>query len=951
MDGLPYVGHCRPASHTAVFDRKSAQPRASASPLPTDIVGEVTDTDETPAQTETDSVTNETPDTADEITLDTSLTPSDPSDENSGANSADGTTAPEYVGGPVGGDDTSAGDGPKPPVSDVVNDPDPVPEPTPEPNGETPAPDPEEPKKTVKLLDVLAALWGIGVAVMLVYTAVSYFRVSRGLDEAMKTESGVLICDRIQTPFILDYKKPAFWIMIVAVAAIVVLAVCLLTDPVTDDDGDDTAVPSDTTETAPPETDETDYTTAVDTTADETDPPKTDVPPETDVSPYVIDKTVTVKPTVIYNKDGLKVTATELKFGEDSATLYLEYEGNSAFNTYSSITVNGYVIPNALPLDTGMAGSYDVVISYKDLALLGITKIAKIGIPFGFCDETYAHSRMDGSAEVKTSAYGEYDPNENTYRTALADETLQSTFGRELVFFTEGVICKSRHIKILSGAVIKEDGKEKLLLEMKNTSDDVVQMMAGAVLVNGLNVDGDVSRGTPLNPGEISIVEVKLYCGYCSELNDLFGVGRATSVELSLRLSTYGKSGESRKGLPGHKLGIVEVSLYDPNATYSYDSEGAVCFDSDGIRVVYKGDCEASLGNSAEIHFLVENNTEKAFTQYSHVAITAKINGIEVSMAEILTDLKSRRAGILTLCFTYGEFEKLGISSVDDIETVEFTLQLKDQNGEMHGIDVCLITLEDALRSIDGVLDVKDGVIMIDAAGEKMGEYCYMMTDIFSCVREYPLKEQEKIKTLRVGDATITLSQNPSGFGNDIIFGVASVEANGQTVKPIRLNGEPFELDQVFDLSTKAFWADGCFVVSNGDEGNGRVTYILYDGGCEIVSSEGQDTVITLFEEDGKLIFMEKACKFFGGREQWGGIFEECVSRDEIFARYGTARIVNGKLTLTAERIVTIGEEYDLDDIWVTYCINASVDSSEITLDEYLAENAKKYERATPYGE
>lgn len=62
------------------------------------------------------------------------------------------------------------------------------------------------------LIPVLAMVWAIGIIAMLVYAAVSYFRLQKKVGASLSVRDNIWICDDIQTPFILGFFKPSIYI-------------------------------------------------------------------------------------------------------------------------------------------------------------------------------------------------------------------------------------------------------------------------------------------------------------------------------------------------------------------------------------------------------------------------------------------------------------------------------------------------------------------------------------------------------------------------------------------------------------------------------------------------------------------------------------------------------------------------------------------------------------------
>lgn len=62
------------------------------------------------------------------------------------------------------------------------------------------------------IIAVAAVLWVIGVAAMLVYGIVSFIKIRRSMDTAMKLEDNVYQSDKVSSPFILGVVKPKIYI-------------------------------------------------------------------------------------------------------------------------------------------------------------------------------------------------------------------------------------------------------------------------------------------------------------------------------------------------------------------------------------------------------------------------------------------------------------------------------------------------------------------------------------------------------------------------------------------------------------------------------------------------------------------------------------------------------------------------------------------------------------------
>ena len=118
---------------------------------------------------------------------------------------------------------------------------------------------------------------------------------------------------------VLHYKKPAFWVILVAIVAIIVTCVCFLTDPVSDKD-ETTTAPS-TTETPVTTTPQTENTPLTNTPTTTTTPTTTKAP------------TTTTTPTTPVNPDAWKEKVQWIG-GDYSRSAYNEETGKYSIRIY-----------------------------------------------------------------------------------------------------------------------------------------------------------------------------------------------------------------------------------------------------------------------------------------------------------------------------------------------------------------------------------------------------------------------------------------------------------------------------------------------------------------------------------------------------------------------------------------------------------------------------------------
>ncbi len=118
---------------------------------------------------------------------------------------------------------------------------------------------------------------------------------------------------------VLSYKKPAFWAIALAIVTVTVTGVCLLTDPITDKNGE-----TDTSETTDTETDATTETdSGTETETDATTDSET-----TDPTPPEVEKSFSVEN--VYSKNGIEITSAKVVEAYGQKRLILTVKNNTS---------------------------------------------------------------------------------------------------------------------------------------------------------------------------------------------------------------------------------------------------------------------------------------------------------------------------------------------------------------------------------------------------------------------------------------------------------------------------------------------------------------------------------------------------------------------------------------------------------------------------------------------
>lgn len=228
-----------------------------------------------------------------------------------------------------------------------------------------------------------------------------------------------------------------------------------------------------------------------------------------------------------------------------------------------------------------------------------------------------------------------------------------------------------------------------------------------------------------------------------------------------------------------------------------------------------------------------------------------------------------------------------------------------------------------------------DGTVIIPAIGSDDGR---MADQRFSSLYnnlagKLPCSEITKIL---VGGAVIELENNRFA---------RSVTALGHTLE---FSGEDFPVAGNFKF--QAFEAGGCFVLSNNVNGHG-VSYVFTEKGTTEIQTplddgkdEGSSSVGRFYADGNNLCYIRFPRKF-SGTQVVGQWMEQCVSREEFFSETGTITFDGNRLSAHPDETKRLCDVLDVDELFSQWRNTANLDPA-LTLDEFLSQNASKYQRA-----
>lgn len=402
-----------------------------------------------------------------------------------------------------------------------------------------------------------------------------------------------------------------------------------------------------------------------------------------DFEPREFKKTATIEETVLVDESGVKITAKELTYSNYAAELTLVIENNSDKDLsfiansagYSCNSINGYMVPEGYlncDVAAGKKASDTISIGYDTLMLYGIYEIADIEIGFDISDDDYNHT-YTGPRTIQTTAVDGYNYETPYYRENIASKESQAEYDYSVPYFSADAVYEESGLVIASQAVMEnKDGESILLLEVVNTTDEIVGVSTTNIDINGLRVCDSTWSYDSINPGKTAIVDIDLSSVLEPEYWEIYGIAEVGNVALKISF----KDGDSNEvANPAH------ISIDIPGAESTFSMEGTEIYNDNGIRIVSKGVFADPSEYSDDLHILlVAENTSGKTLALHDVYDSLSINDYMATYSFYTTTMEDGSCVMIDiLLWGYG-LDDINISEPSEVKTVEFSLSIKDQN-------------------------------------------------------------------------------------------------------------------------------------------------------------------------------------------------------------------------------------------------------------------------------
>lgn len=390
-------------------------------------------------------------------------------------------------------------------------------------------------------------------------------------------------------------------------------------------------------------------------------------------------KTATIEETVMIDENGVKITATGLKYTNYSVEVELNIENNSDNNLsfisgsagYSCNSVNGYMTNDGYlncEVAAGKKANDSISFSYDELTLYGITDISDIEIGFYTSDDDYNYTYYT-PRQIKTSIFELHDYSKNCYQETISSAAAMNTYNYDITYFSTDSLYNENSVKLLSsGIMVNRDGETALLVEFENTNDSMIDMSISDIAINGLMVNSSTWSSDAINPGKRCIIDIDLSSALDSEYWDIYGINEVGSVSISLK--QYNADGdEITEEIP------IEIAI--SKKTAEYDTNGKEVYNNNGLRIVAKTVMEDTSEYSSDMYILLlAENTGKNTLSIDDVYDSLSVNGYMTDYSYYSQEIKSGESAVIEIKLWESSLKKNNIGSVSDIKEVEIGFEI-----------------------------------------------------------------------------------------------------------------------------------------------------------------------------------------------------------------------------------------------------------------------------------
>ncbi len=393
-----------------------------------------------------------------------------------------------------------------------------------------------------------------------------------------------------------------------------------------------------------------------------------------------INKDSTIDENVIYDKNNIKITSTSIEFYTSSVELNLTIENNTDKNLKflsgtmgnSCNSINGYMVADGYlncDVAAGKKAIDSIDFSLDNLSIYGIDEIASIELSIEIEDDEY-NSVYTEPLLIKTSAYDTYDFGSDPYQETIKSRSSQNGLAYTVDYFSDETIYQHSNVNIISETVITKDNEKYLFLEAENNGNNIVNFRVQDFFINGLMVQSGNWSTDSISPNKKYVSMLNL-TDIADENLERYGIDKIGNIELKVELldTDYNTIADAQQ---------ITIPI---SKKYSYDSSGDEIYNKNNIRIISKGitESESKYSNDMYILWLVENNSNKDIS-IREAGNSSSINGFMFNISFYGENIPAGKAAIVSMHLYDMYLDDINITSADEIEDFEITLQIRDSD-------------------------------------------------------------------------------------------------------------------------------------------------------------------------------------------------------------------------------------------------------------------------------
>ncbi len=395
----------------------------------------------------------------------------------------------------------------------------------------------------------------------------------------------------------------------------------------------------------------------------------------------IFSKTGKIDETVIYDIYGIKIIANEIEYKDYTADLKLTIENNTNIDlsflagvlAYSCNSINGYMVDSGYlncDVNAGKKAKAALSFDYDSLLIYGITEIADLEIGIKISDSDY--NDVDQIVyPLKTTLAASHDYTPDYFQTAIRNKALMNQYSYTIPYSNNETIYDQNGISIVCETLLSKGSESLLLLEAKNSTAETVDLETSHICINGINVQSYTYSSHTINPGKTCIMDLTTEYMMDSSLYPYFGINSIESISMNItqKNANYESITSPQK---------ITVQLADNVSPV--DDSGTEIYNQNGVRIIYKGIYEEegfSIYYHAEFLIINSNGFEICINdEYNSLSV----NDYMVHSWNMSKDVSQNEACAYEYDLSESSLKEIGITSPDQIEKIEFQIEITDSN-------------------------------------------------------------------------------------------------------------------------------------------------------------------------------------------------------------------------------------------------------------------------------